>query len=359
MTQAPPSYLGFKPCERCRTQLSPRDLACPGCGLFQYRWRLEQLSQRALTYEQARNFPMAAATWQEALGLLPPASPEAQQVMARMAILGFPAQPLPPSDAGPFVDPGAEDAQEPVGPPRPPDPWPLAIFKTGGSLLLNIPFYAAFFYSWSINPSLLNALKFGTGFLLLILVHEVGHLLAMRHYRLAGGPPIFLPFVGALINLRQAPANAKVEAIVGIGGPVLGTIGALACLLLALYTGSYDLLQLSMLGFIINLFNMLPIPPLDGGRVMAAVSPWTWLVGLGLLLVLIVMWGFHAWLLMVILFFALPRVMDTLRDKRRRTGPYFQISRRSAWSIGIAYAVLTVCLIGLTAYTAQAIGLRI
>lgn len=357
MTYAPPQYLGYKPCERCRTPLSPRDLACPNCGLFQYRWQLEQLAQQALAYERAGNRPMAAATWQEALSLLPPASPEAQQVAARMAWLGFPAQPLPPSDVGPFADLEPEE-EEPIGPPAPPDSWPMAILKTGGSLLLNIPFYAAFFYQWSTHPSLTNALIFGTGFLLLILVHEMGHVLAMRHYRLAGSPPIFLPFVGALINLRQSPPNAKVEAIVGIGGPVLGTIGAIVCLLLAIYTGKPDLMHLSMLGFIINLFNMLPIPPLDGGRVMAAVSPWAWLVGLALLVVMIVMSGFRAWLLLVILFFALPRVMDTLRNKRRRTGPYYQISRRSSWAIGFAYAVLTVCLIGLTAYTANQMGAR-
>src|SRR5205085_372286 len=101
----------------------------------------------------------------------------------------------------------------------------------------------------------------------LILVHELGHVAAMRHYGLSASPPIFIPFMGALINLRQPPQDAKVEAVVGIGGPIAGTVGALACyaLYLGLPDGSARMLthQLAFVGFALNLFNLLPVPPLD------------------------------------------------------------------------------------------------
>src|SRR6185369_10020007 len=96
----------------------------------------------------------------------------------------------------------------------------------------------------------------------------------------SASPPIFIPFLGAVINLRQSPRNALEEAIVGIGGPVLGTLGAGVTYLLYLKTGSYLMFRLAEFGFMLNLFNMLPVPPLDGGRVTAAVSPWIWITGL-------------------------------------------------------------------------------
>ena len=88
--------------------------------------------------------------------------------------------------------------------------------------------------------------------------------------------------MGAVINLRSQPKDAAQEAVIGIGGPVLGTVVALACYGLAYVMPQYSevLLQVAFWGFILNLFNMLPVPPLDGGRVTAAISPWIWAPGL-------------------------------------------------------------------------------
>src|ERR1041385_2234587 len=94
----------------------------------------------------------------------------------------------------------------------------LPVLKTGGTMLLSIWFYALTWGWW-----------FAVGFVLLIFVHECGHLIVARRFGLKVGAPMFIPFMGAFIALKDAPRNAWMEACVGIGGPLLGTIGAAAC----------------------------------------------------------------------------------------------------------------------------------
>lgn len=151
--------------------------------------------------------------------------------------------------------------------------WLLAALKfmKFGSLItmvLTIWVYSNFF-GW----------PFAVGFVLLILVHEYGHLLAMKQQGLPAGAPVFIPFVGAVIAMKGRPRDAFVEAIVGIGGPLLGGLGALACLVVALTTGSLFFFALASTGFLLNLFNMLPVSPLDGGRITGAISRWLWVAG--------------------------------------------------------------------------------
>src|SRR5205814_7127160 len=93
-----------------------------------------------------------------------------------------------------------------------------AFLKTGGTMLVTIWVYAMVWGFW-----------FAVGFVLLILVHECGHLLAARNLGLKVGAPVFIPFMGAFIALKEAPRNAWIEAQVGIGGPMLGTMGAAVC----------------------------------------------------------------------------------------------------------------------------------
>jgi Zn-dependent protease len=218
------------------------------------------------------------------------------------------------------------------------------VLKTGGSMLISIICYTWLFAG---DEGLGFGLKFATGFVLLILVHELGHSLAMRYYGLSASPPIFIPFLGALINLRQPPRNALEESVVGIAGPVLGTIGAVACYLLYLYTGELLLLPLAYFGFLLNLFNMLPVPPLDGGRATAAVSPWIWIPGLlGAVAWLIKGWierGSPSFILILLLLYAWPRVRQVLAS-RGKLSPYYNISTSSKWMMGAAYVGLAALL---------------
>ena len=123
---------------------------------------------------------------------------------------------------------------------------------------------------------------FAVGFVLMIFVHELGHGLVMRQQGIPAGAPVFIPFVGAVIAMKGMPRDAYVEALVGIGGPALGTVAAAACLGVGWATQNPFWFALASTGFLINLFNMLPISPLDGGRIAGVISRWLWLLGFGL-----------------------------------------------------------------------------
>src|SRR6202020_2434812 len=122
---------------------------------------------------------------------------------------------------------------------------------------------------------------FAGGFVVLLLVHEMGHVIALRREGIKASPPMFIPFLGAVISARSLGDNAAAEARVGLAGPILGTIGAAACLVVWRVTGHDYWRALAFTGFFLNLFNLLPVVPLDGGRAMAAMAPWMW--GLGFL----------------------------------------------------------------------------
>jgi Zn-dependent protease len=320
-------------CPRCGNFLMYGQLACGRCGALVYGDRLNQISAHAMQLEQT-DPTIAAMMWRQALDLLPPDARQAHQIRQRVHQLegGIGAAPV--------------DREAPPPAPRN-DTFATALLKTGGSMLLSILVYAMLFGQ---TRGLTYGLLFATGFVLLILVHELGHSFAMRYYGLSASPPIFIPFMGALINLRQQPRNAWEEAVVGIGGPALGTIGAVCCHLLYLFTGTELLLLLAWFGYMLNLFNLLPVPPLDGGRITAAVSPWIWMPGLlGLVWMIFAQWhatGRPSILLLLLLFFAWPRIVQTLRQRRtRQANPYYDIDRRARWTMGAWYFGLGLSLI--------------
>src|SRR5437588_670322 len=127
---------------------------------------------------------------------------------------------------------------------------------------------------------ILPALKF----LPLLLIHECGHLIVARKFGLKVGAPVFIPFMGAFIALKEAPRNAWMEACVGIGGPILGSIGALACNSIGEFTDIPIFFALAWFGYFLNLFNLTPVGMLDGGRIVTALSRWLWLPGFAVLL---------------------------------------------------------------------------
>jgi Zn-dependent protease len=206
------------------------------------------------------------------------------------------------------------------------------ILKTGGSMILSIVLYAQI-WGW----------KYALGFVLLIFVHEGGHLIAARMMGLNVGAPVFIPFMGAVIALKEAPRNAWIEAIVGIGGPIAGALGALFCHLVFLGTGEPLWAALAYSGYFLNLFNLIPISPLDGGRIATAVSPWLWLPGLGVLGWMI----FHrpfSFILILILISAIPRVISLFRRRDEETQRYFELSREQRIMMTFAYFGLVALL---------------
>jgi Zn-dependent protease len=127
--------------------------------------------------------------------------------------------------------------------------------------------------------ALLWGWKFGVLFVLLLFVHEMGHVLEARRQGLKVSAPMFIPFLGALIALKEMPHNAWREAQMAIAGPILGSLGALALWGIGAHYHSNLLIAAAFTGFFLNLFNLLPVPPLDGGRIVAAVHPAVWILG--------------------------------------------------------------------------------
>jgi len=113
----------------------------------------------------------------------------------------------------------------------------------------------------------------------LLLIHEMGHVIALRREGIPASAPMFIPFLGAVISARSLGDNALAEARVGLAGPILGSLGSAACILIWHATGNDFWRALGFTGFFLNLFNLLPVVPLDGGRAMAAMAPWMWFFG--------------------------------------------------------------------------------
>ncbi len=173
------------------------------------------------------------------------------------------------------------------------------ILLTCGTMLLSIAVYASM-YGW----------PYAVGFIGLIFVHEMGHFVAAKQRGLNVGAPTFIPFVGAWIEMKDQPHDVETEAYVGLAGPFTGTLGALACYY---YGRTYDdqlLLALAYAGFMLNLFNLIPLSPLDGGRVSAVLSPRIWLVGAPILVALF--FYMPSPLLIMIAIFAWPNLRRAL-----------------------------------------------
>jgi Zn-dependent protease len=146
----------------------------------------------------------------------------------------------------------------------------VKIFTTSASMLVSIAAYALI-WGW----------RFAIGFVALLFVHELGHYIQLRREGVKPGGMVFIPFLGAAVWAKSLGGSALAEARVGLAGPVLGSLGAAALIPLAAATGNDLFRALAFVGLFLNLFNLVPVLPLDGGRAMAAMAPWMWFVGLG------------------------------------------------------------------------------
>ena len=145
----------------------------------------------------------------------------------------------------------------------------LKVVTTAASMLVSIAAYA---WIWG--------LPFAVGFVILIFVHELGHVIELRRQGVPASAPLFIPFLGAVIGMKQLPDDAWKEARVALAGPILGSVGAVAFWIAGEAADSDVLIGLAFVGFFLNLFNLIPIVPLDGGRAAAALHPAVWFVGL-------------------------------------------------------------------------------
>ena len=148
--------------------------------------------------------------------------------------------------------------------------------KAGGTfltMLVSLAVYAGVFGG-----------RYAAGFIGLLLLHELGHFAAARQRGLAVGTPTFIPFVGAWIELKEQPMDVETEAYVAAAGPLFGTVGAVLVYFWGRQTDSSLLLAIAYGGFFLNFFNLIPLSPLDGGRMTAILSPRIWFLGVPLML---------------------------------------------------------------------------
>jgi Zn-dependent protease len=206
----------------------------------------------------------------------------------------------------------------------------LKVVTTGGSMLVSVAAYA-WFWGW----------PFAIGFVLLIFVHELGHVLELRRQGIPASAPLFIPFLGAVIGMKQLPDDAWKEARVALAGPILGSVGAAACWVAGEATGSELLVGLAFVGFLLNLFNLIPIVPLDGGRAAGALHPVFWFVGLLMMLALVVLRPNPILILIVII-----GALDLWRRWRERgdNARYYDLPVRQRLTVGIVYLGLVAVL---------------
>lgn len=221
--------------------------------------------------------------------------------------------------------------------------WPLLIhtvtilakFKgillTAGSMVITILIYASYY-----------KLELAIGLVFLIFVHEMGHALMITFKGIRAGLPVFIPFFGAFISIKDIPKDAVTEAQIAIGGPLLGTIAALVMYETYNFTGKTVWLYLAYVGFIINLFNLTPVSPLDGGRVVGAISKKMWLFGLVALILFTLIFKTPA--LIFILFFAIINLFHNQHKTEEAKTEYFNVPLLLRMLFGYIYFALAAFL---------------
>ncbi len=210
-------------------------------------------------------------------------------------------------------------------------------FKTFLTMLISIWAYALF-WGWS----------FAAGFVVLIFIHEMGHVAALRMLGIKATAPMFIPFMGAFIGMKQLPDNAFSEAVAAYGGPLLGTLGAVGCAGAGLATGNPFWYALASAGFLLNLFNLLPISPLDGGRIIGVISPRLWIVGLaGAVGLFYLTWSP---IIALIVIMGSLQIWSSAKKDKVEKARYYTVSPRKRIVMGAAFlALLAVTSFGMLA----------
>ncbi|HEY4912651.1 MAG TPA: site-2 protease family protein [Candidatus Dormibacteraeota bacterium] len=219
-----------------------------------------------------------------------------------------------------------------------------AFVKFGGLLIFKIPAagtlislvisfggYALFYGPW-----------FALALVTMIFVHEMGHVLEIRRQGMTATAPIFIPFMGAAIFQRSHPTDALKQAEIGIAGPIAGTIGATAAF--ALYGATHNdvLLLAALIGFYINLFNLLPVWQLDGAWILAPVSKWFQVAGYGMIVVGALFLHFVSPLLIIVAVLGIPTLIARFRTA---DNPYYtSVPAGARWAMGAAWLALVIYL---------------
>jgi Zn-dependent protease len=187
-------------------------------------------------------------------------------------------------------------------------------------------------YSWLFGWVL------ATGIVLILLFHELGHVLMALVLKIRIGYPIFYPGVGAIIDLHQSTPGPIDNALLGIIGPIFGTIASATCWGIFAVTGVHYWAELAFIGMMFNLFNLLPLGEIDGGRVSAVLSRWLCVPGYILLGVLA--WFVRTPIVLLSLVFMLPKVVEVFKKKQHLSTADQRVLPSDRLIIGTAYLFL-------------------
>lgn len=214
----------------------------------------------------------------------------------------------------------------------------LKFGKVGGTVItmvISLAVYAGIF-GW----------RYAAGFIGLLFVHEMGHFVAARQRSLPVGTPTFIPFVGAWIELKDTPMDVETEAYVASAGPFIGTIGATLVYFWGRETESGLLLAIAYAGFFLNFFNLIPLSPLDGGRMTAILTPRVWFLGVPIMIA--VMLYHPSPLLLIIALLAIPALRQAWNYDPE--APENKAYYNAATSVKIEYGIFYL---GLAIYLAM------
>jgi Zn-dependent protease len=196
---------------------------------------------------------------------------------------------------------------------------------TGGTMILSLAAYA-----------MKMGVPFAIGFLAILVVHELGHALTIRARGLRAGAMVFIPFIGGAVTLRRQPRSAFVDAQIGLGGPIAGTLASGVSLAVYHATSEPLWLALAFGGFLLNLFNLTPVGPLDGGRIAGAITKWMWTLGAIILGYFLVRWRNP--LLLPILLLGIWQIWHSIVEEKRKR--FYNVTLGQRATIAVAYFAL-------------------
>jgi Zn-dependent protease len=251
-------------CKRCSHELAPGALVCDKCHALVHSEKLDALAGEAKALEAQGDFRQARERWLMGLPLLPANSRQASWIRQHAGSLDNAAdqvQPPPPSEN--------KWAQKlgPVG--------PVAVLLAKGKVLLTAVFKLKFLLSFVAFIGIYwtaFGMKFGIGFAVMILLHEMGHFIDIKRRGLPAEMPVFLPGLGAYVRWQALGVPLETRAAISLAGPLAGFFTALACAVLWWQTGSPLWAALARVGAALNLLNLIPVWVLDGGQAVLALS---------------------------------------------------------------------------------------
>ena len=247
---------------RCHAVLASGALVCNNCHALVNAERLEQLATAARMHEEHHDLTSAREVWVKALELLPPQSVQAEWIrnnVRRLETLLAAAPEVPARNAwisrlGPLAPLVLLLAK---------GKFLLALFKL--KFILSLGVFVAFYWS-------LYGARFGVGFAILILVHEMGHFIEIKRRGLPAEMPVFLPGLGAYVRWAALGVSVQTRSLISLAGPMAGLIGAAVCALLWMRSGQTFWIGLASLSGMLNVLNLIPIWVLDGGQAIAALD---------------------------------------------------------------------------------------